>query len=684
MANRNSHFIRNGKPSLQLEKLESRQLLATIVSGEGEEIGSDIPFQDNIYDQILMTGISVTVEADPGQIVRVSYQDLDFDILQTEFSGAGQLSISLTDFTGPADPTNINQPGVQYVTGTANFTIQNSDASSNFSLHTVGPVTSPIWDTLVIEGVTYDGIADAQRLTIIANPLDPGGSVFGGIRMANSLLSGNTGTVGISASDIRVQDVVIIGDLEASDTGLPTLKFSNDSQFGTLQVAGGDLLQPNNIRIFGGVNSGVDSTNFTAGTDSQGNLLPAQTDSSPGWIDGTPVASSIDDRVDPIDITGLTQAELDSIFQGRTFTNDIIIEGDFLLENTIQANEFLGSLTFRETGDSTGIFQGTVNITNGIVGDLIFQGAVSESGNPGANDITVSSNISLGDALGGDLTFGAASGVDAVNYSGNFSATSTGNIWVYGDFSGEFSTDALLSNDFFNEGEGALGNLNVTGNYSGSTVGILGIGDISIGGNLTTTNSTGATAFYTSSGGPGDAFLANIGTLTVNGDVDQGDNADKLIDINQNGNFGNIRIIGGGALGDTSGNFLTIGDIDTGGTLGGSDTTGTLTITEKSSDVELLGININAGTLGTVNITGPGTADTDLRITGPIGGNNAIVNDITVSAFQTIEQNSIIIGSSVGNVSYTTNTPTSTDNTLIDLNSFIDSGSDVVTLGLLN
>ncbi len=380
--------------------------------------------------------------------------------------------------------------------------------------------------------------------------------------------------------------------------------------------------------------------------------------------------------MDPIDITGLTQAELDAIFLGRTFTNDIIIEGDFLQEFTIQSNEFRGDLTIRGTEESTGIFDGTVNIADGIDGDLIFQGTAPDSGNPGANDVTVSSNISLGGALVGDLIFGAASGVDAVNYSGDFSATSSGNIWVFGDFSGEFSTDVILSNGFFTEGEGAIGDLNVEGNYSGRTLGILGVGNIAIEGDLTTTSSNGATAFYTSSGGTGDSFLANIGTLTVDGDVDQADNADKLIDINQNGNFGAINIKGGGSLGNTISNFLAIGDIDTGGTLGGDDITGTITIADNSSDVELLGISINSGTLAAVSIVGPGTANTDLRITGAIGGINAMVSDFTVSGFQTIQQNASILGSSVDNVSYTTNTPTATNNTLID------SGGDVGTVDL--
>lgn len=677
-----SKIIPNCKRSLRLETLENRQLLASIISGNGEEVGTDIEFQGNIYDQILMTGVSITVEADPEQIVRVSYQDENFDILQTEFSGDGQLSITLENFVEAADPININQPGVQYVTGTPSFYIQNSNLSTNFTLSTVGPVTSPIWDTLAIEGVEHDGVANVKSLTINSNPLDLGGSLFGGIRMANSLFSGSNGTIGISAPNVNIQNAVIIGDIEASGTGLPTLKFGDNSQFESLKVAGGDLLQSNNIKIFGGINAGIGAINFIEGTDSQGNILPAKTDNSPGWIDGIPVTSNINNTVDPIDITGLTQIELDTLFQGKTFINDIIIEGDFLTDNTIQANEFQGNLTFRKTEDSEGIFQGAVDITEGINGNLIFQGITSDPENPGINEITVSSDISLGSALLGDLIFGDSNEVDSVNYSGNFTATSTGNIWVYGDFSGKFSTDAVLPNLYFTQGEGALGDLNISGNYSGAAVGILGIGNIAIGGNLTTTDSNGATAFYTSSGGSGNASVANVGTITIDGDVDQSDPHDNFIIINKDGNFGDIEIKGEGSLGNTSSDFLTLGDIETGLNLGGSDVTGSITINEDSSDIELRKIDIKTGTLGDMNIVGPGTTDTDLKISKEIGGDGAVISAINISAFQTIQQDAAITGALVGNVSYTTNTPTATDNTLIDLDNFIDSGSNIGTIVL--
>ena len=180
-------MIKNRNASMQLETLETRQLLAT-VSGGGEEVGSDISFQGNVYDQILLQGASVTVSADPGQIVRVSWIDDNGDIVQGEFSGAGNFSVSLDDFGAPAEPVNYNQPGVAYASGHASITIEGSDSTSNVSVFTVGPITSPAFDQLDI-GADLDGVADIARITIVADPTQPGGSTFGGIRTANALFS---------------------------------------------------------------------------------------------------------------------------------------------------------------------------------------------------------------------------------------------------------------------------------------------------------------------------------------------------------------------------------------------------------------------------------------------------------------------------------------------------------------
>ena len=663
-----------GQISLQLEVLESRQLLATI-SGDGIEVGTDIAYQGNSYDQVLMTGQSVTVESDADQIVRTSFLDGNGDIVQAEFSGAGTLNIFLIDFIPSAEAEKYNQPGVEYVTGQASFTIEGSDETTNFSLHTVGPVTSPVWDSLAVEGVEYDGVADAVRLTVIADTTTLEGSDFGSIRMDNSLLSGDLGLVGISAPNVHVNTTVVIGDIDARDTGGPILRFGNDSQFDTLVVAGGDLAQTNGIAISG---ENFDTASFIHGTTSQGEFLPANLFMGEWAGAFSPLETILDDStIGPIEITGLLQSEIDAIFLGRDFVNDIIIEGDLSLQNNINAAKFRGNVTF------DGEIKGPFNVNNGIGGDLIFRGISTDSDNPGAGDRDITSDITLGPPFMGQLIFGAEEGVDAVNYSGTFMTPSVDDaVWIYGDFSGDLTTD--LDNDrAFDTDEGSLNEINVSGNFSGSVVGILGIGDVWIGGDLTTTADGGATAFFTDSGTDGESLFASMGTLIVEGDVDQGNASDKLIRIEGNGSFGDIIIMGEGLLGDTDNtDFLTIGEIRIKGAIEG-DTTGSITIVEDRSDLELLGVDINSGTLGNITITGPGTADTDLSINGAIGGSEAVLGDITITGFQTIDQNATIVASTVGNVSYTTNTSNSTDNTLIDLNAFIESSGDIGTIDIV-
>ena len=95
MSKCHSKLNRRKRYALYLEALESRQLLATVWGG-GEEVGSDIAFQGNTYDQVLMTGGTVVIEADPGQIVRTSYLDGNGDILQAEFSACRSGEIQST------------------------------------------------------------------------------------------------------------------------------------------------------------------------------------------------------------------------------------------------------------------------------------------------------------------------------------------------------------------------------------------------------------------------------------------------------------------------------------------------------------------------------------------------------------------------------------------------------------
>src|ERR1041385_7200871 len=116
MAKRNKAKFasKSRKSALRVEALEQRQLLAAVTGG-GTEVGSNIVHPNgNVYDQVLMTGSSVTVTADAGQVTRVSFLDLQGDIVQAEFAGKGSLTISLDQFSAAAPAANYNQPGVNY------------------------------------------------------------------------------------------------------------------------------------------------------------------------------------------------------------------------------------------------------------------------------------------------------------------------------------------------------------------------------------------------------------------------------------------------------------------------------------------------------------------------------------------------------------------------------------------
>ena len=610
---RTSRLYRERQPAIQLEKLENRQLLATVTGG-GEEVGSDISYQGNVYDQVLMQGAAVSVEADPGQIVRVSWIDGNGDITQGEFSGAGTFTVSLDNFGAPAEPENYNQPGVEYASGNASITIEGSNSSSNVSVFTVGPTTSANFGALDT-GADLDGVADIARITIVADPSQPRGSTFGGIRTANAMYSDDTGVVGIAADGVQVQTTVIIGDIDASNSGIPTLLFGDNSQFGTVQVAGGDLAQSNGEAINDG---GFQTVSFIDGMTSDGVSQPAGTFLG-AFSSGEQRISALDTSTE-INIEGMSQAELDAAFAGKTFTEDLTIVGDLEQYQRISAGEFQKNVTF------DGVYAGSITVGS-VGGDITFMG--TESGR------TISSNITAG-SLGGSLIFG--SDTSAVNYSGTLrtSSMATEAIQVFGDFTGTVTTDG--DNDgSFDAGEGALGDINVSGNFSGNVVGILGIGDITVGGNLT----TDGTVFYTSSGS-GANNVASVGTLTVMGDVDQ-DDGDMLIEIASNGSFGAITLMGGG----TDVGLISIG----GSLLGGSN--GDITITGAKT-VDVHGIDLNAGTLGHLTVTGDGSKDSAFTL-GDIEAD--AIGNVSVSGFEALSLNAITVRTS-GMLDFTGDTTT--------------------------
>lgn len=255
--------------------------------GSGRVVGADILHPNGQkYDQVLMTGPNVTVAADAGQVVRVSFLDLNDDITQVEFAGQGTLTVQLesASYRPPAAPAKYDQPGVAYVQGRATIRVRDADASTFVSVFSVGRGNA-VNQSLFPAGMTYDAMADIQLLQI-------DGAEIGAVLTGNVRYSGYTGATGITAPDTAVRYRLIVGDIDARESATPLLRIGQTSALawdaGAVLVAGGGLRQTNRSPIDASAGTGRPLAQIKAvgGTLSSGEAVP------PGTLDGQFVSRS--------------------------------------------------------------------------------------------------------------------------------------------------------------------------------------------------------------------------------------------------------------------------------------------------------------------------------------------------------------------------------------------------------
>lgn len=240
-------------------------LTAEKVVGSGEELGPNIRHPNgNTYDQVLLRGAAATITADPGQVTRISFVDLNDDIVQLEFSGAGTLSVVLENPTGPAAPAKYNQSGVVYMKGHAGITITGADETTNVSVFSVGRITA-VNQGLFGGEVFYDGLADVAFIAIAST-----NGRFGGIRAANANFFATHGFTGVYAPGVEFLGPVFIGEIDAFDRATPVLRLGSASN---VRITGGSLLQTNGRAV---QVSGVTQLRMADGTTSHGVTLAAQ------------------------------------------------------------------------------------------------------------------------------------------------------------------------------------------------------------------------------------------------------------------------------------------------------------------------------------------------------------------------------------------------------------------------
>ncbi len=239
------------------------------------------PATRNVYDQFLLTGPAASITADPGQIARISYVDLSDDIVQLEFSGAGTLTVTLTNPSGPAVAVNYNQPSVSYMKGHATVTITGADSTTNFGVYSVGAATGNV--LVLKQGVTYDGFADLALVNIVS----PTGQ-FAGVRVGNVSFFGTSGNVGLYAPGVNFAGPLNLYDIDARDNAYPKLLTGT---VGTnILITGGNLLQTNGRAIEIG---GATAIKMNPGQRSDGFLMSAQANQGRLERNGVDVTSSV-------------------------------------------------------------------------------------------------------------------------------------------------------------------------------------------------------------------------------------------------------------------------------------------------------------------------------------------------------------------------------------------------------
>ena len=277
---------------------------AAKVIGSGTELNANVTHPSGaIYDQILPQGAAVTVTADAGQATRISFIDLNDDIVQVEFSGAGTLSLVLDSATGPATPTKYTQ-NVNYMKGHAGITITGANETTHVAIFSVGRATAydPTGGFDIRQPVgsgndpannanplfagrsaaSYDGVADVAFVAIHST-----NGKFGGLRAGNAGFFATAGYTGIYAPDVTFTGPVYIHDINASTNATGVLLLGSASD---VRVTGGDLQQTNARAV---QVSGVTELKFTAGSNSHGTSLAAQNNQARLERAGVEVTSQI-------------------------------------------------------------------------------------------------------------------------------------------------------------------------------------------------------------------------------------------------------------------------------------------------------------------------------------------------------------------------------------------------------
>lgn len=663
MSKRNKK-MRSNRPAFKLEALEQRQLLATIVGGSGgTEVGSDITVSGKVYDQILMNGPTISVQADSAlsQIVRVDFMDADGDIVRAEYSGTGTLTISLANYVPAAAPTKYAISGTKYVQGLATFTITGSDGTSNFLTTSLGSVTAfngaanPIFANGTMPG--GNNTANVARLVIVgdsANLVNGSGSAFGSIFAGNARFGDTAGVVGVYApnTSFKAGSTITIGDIvPGSVTATPRLDLGAFSDVKSVTVAGGEL------KSFGTgavafTFSNVSTILSTSGTTSGGASLDTKPILSSTGVGTVNYSSNI-----PL-VTieaGVTQATLDTYV--GSYLQDVVINGGLASGLTFRALQF-GTLTIN--GNLAGVIttdadngndsdvkeQGIGNVT--INGDILDGGYLDSSTSIGNVTVTgkVTHTVTAPTVVLSNVPTATAPAVIST-IGRTTSGAQIGNVTFTGDVSLTAAEGLIAANTSkvvaLTTGIGTISGANLSAKVTSGSQNIITSGASTQGiGNLTFTGDVVLSATGAATGG-GIVSGRGIGTITAKSLTVDTPKDTGIVSSTTSGSIGAITTTGGNLT-------LTLGGLTSGVAIGNIsvNNTGNLVISSPIAAATNIGnITVDSGNLTT---SGTGTISTT-------AGN---IGNITLKAGNlVVDKNITAAGGNIGDITLTNTTGSS-------------------------
>ena len=223
-----------------------------MVAGVGQLVDEKTVFREKVYNGYELGDSTATLRSVAGEITRVSFLDLDRDLVFADFSSddpATEMVITLEEFPGTLEESPYDQPQTRYARGLTTVTFVNPTELTWLEVISLGNHIDRV-DLALIKEDTFagevDGMADLQAVVI------EGEGSIGAIDAANANFVSSFGTIGIDAGGTIVKRALSIGDITPSEGTTPVLRISGDSLdpanagegetvIGEILIAGGDL-----------------------------------------------------------------------------------------------------------------------------------------------------------------------------------------------------------------------------------------------------------------------------------------------------------------------------------------------------------------------------------------------------------------------------------------------------------